>query len=81
MTCSSCVHRIETNVAERPGMISASVSLATSRGVFAFDPAVIGPRDVIKAVEVSEWAIVLVSYCIGCAIIGFRIWLLVGHGG
>lgn len=54
MTCSSCVHRIESNMMEKTGVLSASVSLTTSRGTFTFDPAIIGPRDVIKTVEVCQ---------------------------
>lgn len=52
MTCASCVNKIESAVKKLSGVLSASVALSTSRGVFTFDPAVRGPRDIIKAVEV-----------------------------
>eukprot|EP00051_Salpingoeca_urceolata_P014294 m.181598 g.181598 ORF g.181598 m.181598 type:complete len:1105 (-) comp18043_c0_seq1:147-3461(-) len=51
MTCASCVHSIEKNVSSMPGVLSASVSLPTSQGVFEFEPAVTGPRDIINAIN------------------------------
>ena len=42
MTCSSCVHSIESNVKKRPGIIDVSVALTTERGKVRFDPTVIG---------------------------------------
>ena len=42
MTCSSCVHSIESNVKKRPGIIDVSVALTTERGKVKFDPTVIG---------------------------------------
>lgn len=51
MTCSSCVHKIETTVTKCPGVVSASVALATQQGHFKFDPEVTGPRDIISTIK------------------------------
>ncbi|XP_063171430.1 copper-transporting ATPase 2 isoform X3 [Candoia aspera] len=51
MTCSSCVHSIESKLTETPGILYASVVLATSKACVHYDPEVIGPRDIIKIVE------------------------------
>ncbi|XP_026524188.1 copper-transporting ATPase 2 [Notechis scutatus] len=51
MTCSSCVHSIESKLTETPGILYASVVLATSKARVRYDPEVIGPRDIIKIVE------------------------------
>ena len=50
MTCSSCVHLIESTMMKRAGIISATVALATKRGKVKFDPSILGPRDVIEIV-------------------------------
>lgn len=52
MTCSSCVHTIESNISKRNGLISASVALATSKGRFKFNPELTGPRDIMNAIQV-----------------------------
>ena len=54
MTCSSCVHLIERALLSSNGVEKAVVALATSRGHVEFDPTVLGPRDIIKIIEVSE---------------------------
>ncbi|RXG53096.1 Copper-transporting ATPase 1 [Armadillidium vulgare] len=51
MTCSSCVHTIESQIQKLKGVKSASVALAVERGKFVFDPSVIGPRDIIEAIN------------------------------
>ena len=52
MTCSSCVNLIESTLMKKPGLLMASVALATSKGHFEFDPEVTGPRDIISAIKV-----------------------------
>ena len=42
MTCSSCVHLIESTLMKRKGIISATVALATKRGKVKFDPSLLG---------------------------------------
>lgn len=51
MTCSSCVHLIESSLERKPGILEASVALATSSGKFQYDTEVTGPRDIIEAIE------------------------------
>ncbi|GIY71204.1 copper-transporting ATPase 1 [Caerostris extrusa] len=51
MTCSSCVHKIEATVGSTPGIISASVALATQQGQFKFDSEVTGPRNIIDKIK------------------------------
>ena len=36
---------------KRPGILQASVALATSSGRFVYDTEITGPRDIIEAVE------------------------------
>uniref|UniRef100_A0A5K3FL56 P-type Cu(+) transporter n=1 Tax=Mesocestoides corti TaxID=53468 RepID=A0A5K3FL56_MESCO len=51
MTCSSCVHSIESALMKMPGITSASVALATKRGKIVYDPNTIGLRSIVEAVE------------------------------
>ena len=53
MTCSSCVHTIETNILKKPGMEEVSIALTTTKGRFKFDPEVTGVRDIIQDINVS----------------------------
>ncbi len=51
MTCSSCVHKIESSIRKLPGIKTASVSLTTQKGRFVFDPEVTGPRNIVDAIN------------------------------
>jgi len=51
MTCSSCVFLIESNIGKVPGIIKATVALATERGKIKYDPEKIGPRDIVEAIN------------------------------
>ncbi|XP_043228491.1 copper-transporting ATPase 1-like isoform X1 [Amphibalanus amphitrite] len=51
MTCASCVHSIESNLLRQPGVLSATVALATERGKITFDPSITGPRDIIGTIK------------------------------
>uniref|UniRef100_A0A673ZH92 P-type Cu(+) transporter n=1 Tax=Salmo trutta TaxID=8032 RepID=A0A673ZH92_SALTR len=51
MTCSSCVHKIESSLMKENGIVYASVALATNKAHIKYDPEVTGPRDVIKLIE------------------------------
>ncbi|KAG8194102.1 hypothetical protein JTE90_003043 [Oedothorax gibbosus] len=51
MTCSSCVHKIETAVGKSRGVQSACVALATQQGKFKFDSEVTGPRNIIDIIK------------------------------
>uniref|UniRef100_A0A7N8Y3D8 P-type Cu(+) transporter n=1 Tax=Mastacembelus armatus TaxID=205130 RepID=A0A7N8Y3D8_9TELE len=52
MTCASCVHKIESNLMREKGIMYASVALATNKAHIKYDSEIIGPRDIIKLVEV-----------------------------
>ncbi|CAI9578482.1 unnamed protein product [Staurois parvus] len=51
MTCASCVHNIESRLRRMPGILQASVALATCKAQVKFDPEVVGPRDIIQVIE------------------------------
>ncbi|MEE6472318.1 hypothetical protein FKM82_009574 [Ascaphus truei] len=50
MTCASCVHNIESKLMKSPGILYASVALATCKAQVKFDPETVGPRDIIGIV-------------------------------
>lgn len=50
MTCASCVARVEKAIRAVPGVMSASVNLATERADIHFDAAA-NPADIVKAIE------------------------------
>jgi Cu+-exporting ATPase len=51
MTCSSCVHHIESSLKKTRGVFSVSVALATSKGIVAYDSELTGPRDIIEHIN------------------------------
>ena len=51
MTCSSCVHQIETSLAKVPGVETALVSLNTARARIQYDTSLVGPRDIIEMIN------------------------------
>lgn len=51
MTCGSCTSTIETGLAAVPGITSVAVSLATETCTIEFDPALIGPREMVERIE------------------------------
>jgi Cu+-exporting ATPase len=51
MTCSSCVNRIETEIKKLPGILTASVALATNRGKFKYETMFTGPRTIIETIN------------------------------
>lgn len=51
MTCASCVHNIESRLIRMPGILQASVALATCKAQVKFEPEVVGPRDIIQVIE------------------------------
>ncbi|XP_065831146.1 copper-transporting ATPase 2-like [Oscarella lobularis] len=53
MTCSSCVHLIETALRKVDGVKSASVALATSKCVIDHDPDVVGIRQLIEIIQTA----------------------------
>ncbi|XP_030836457.1 copper-transporting ATPase 2-like [Strongylocentrotus purpuratus] len=61
MTCSSCVHLIESALVKKTGIKLAAVALATSRGHFEYDPNLTGPRDIILAIKEAGFEASLIS--------------------
>ena len=61
MTCSSCVHLIESSLLKMPGISAASVALSTEKGKVSFDPSSMGPRDVVEAVNSLGFTASLIS--------------------
>ena len=50
MTCASCAIRIERRLNELDG-VTASVNYATEQAAVDYDPAVVGPNELLAAVE------------------------------
>ncbi|HEU5347318.1 MAG TPA: heavy metal translocating P-type ATPase [Ktedonobacterales bacterium] len=51
MTCASCALRIEKGLKKVPGVVEASVNLATERAAVRFDPGLASVDDLLKKVE------------------------------
>jgi P-type Cu+ transporter len=51
MTCASCAMRIEKGLKKVPGVIDASVNLASERGTVTYDPAQTGIEQLVQKVE------------------------------
>ncbi len=51
MTCASCVRRVENALAKVPGVLSASVNLATERATVQFLPGQVAIADLRRAVD------------------------------
>ena len=57
MSCGSCVNLIERTLKKKAGVKSASVALSTGIARIEYDSFVIGPRDIISAIHVGQFAI------------------------
>lgn len=74
MTCASCVHKIESSLMKEKGIIYASVALATNKAHVKYDLEIIGPRDIIKLIEVllmflfviCGFVHVFLAQCVSC---------------
>ena len=51
MTCASCAMRIEKGLKKVPGVLDASVNLASERGTVTYDPAQTGIEQLVQKVE------------------------------
>jgi Cu+-exporting ATPase len=51
MTCASCVNAIERQIKSLPGVESVTVNLMTEVGVITHQPTLIGPRQLVDAIE------------------------------
>src|SRR5471030_536965 len=61
MHCSACASRIEGALAQRGGVVSASVNLATTRAFVANDPTAVGIEDLVHAVDGAGYSAVEVD--------------------
>ena len=61
MTCSSCVHTIETGLVQLPGVLSVKVALTTARGKVRFDPSQTGARTIVEMVKSLGFSATLVT--------------------
>lgn len=52
MSCSSCVHKIQSKLGSTRGVVSASVSLATSSAQVHYHPEAVGARDLLAIIQV-----------------------------
>lgn len=55
LSTGMCAQRIESHVVARKGIESCSVSLAASSARIEYTPTFIGPRDIIKVIEVRNY--------------------------
>lgn len=51
MSCAACAARIERKLSRLEGVESATVNLATGRATVTYRPAMLGPTDIIRAVQ------------------------------
>ncbi|XP_077164959.1 copper-transporting ATPase 1 isoform X3 [Paroedura picta] len=51
MTCASCVHKIESTLMKKKGVLYVSVALATNKAHIKYDPEIVGPRDILQIIE------------------------------
>jgi len=57
MTCASCVLRVENAIKKVPGVVNATVNLATERATIEFDPLTSGVQDFSKAVDAAGYVL------------------------
>ncbi|HEY8490166.1 MAG TPA: heavy metal translocating P-type ATPase [Dehalococcoidia bacterium] len=55
MTCASCVNRVERALRKVPGVLTASVNLATERATVEYVPAEVTPEDLVRAVVAAGY--------------------------
>ena len=57
MTCASCVNRIERYLGKTPGVVEASVNLATETATIRYLPEVAGRAELVGAVEAAGYEV------------------------
>ena len=57
MTCASCVSHVEGALKELPGVSNVVVNLATNKASLSYDPALVKPADMQRAVENVGYAV------------------------
>jgi Cu+-exporting ATPase len=55
MTCANCSARVERALNKLPGVLEASVNLATERASVRFAPATLGTDDIARAIEAAGY--------------------------
>lgn len=65
MTCASCSAIIEKVLLKTPGVLAATVNLATETATVEFDPAAVGPNELIAAVQGAGYGATLQVETIG----------------
>jgi len=65
MTCASCSAIIEKSLAKVSGVYAATVNLATETASVEFDPAVVGPNELIAAVQAAGYGATLQVETVG----------------
>ncbi|GHG05303.1 ATPase [Deinococcus piscis] len=55
MTCAACVGRVERALKKTPGVLDASVNLATERASVRYSPTMLTPEDLYSAVEAAGY--------------------------
>jgi Cu2+-exporting ATPase len=56
LRCAGCVNRVERELRSVPGVVEASVSYTTHRALVRFDPARVGPDDLVARVAALGYA-------------------------
>jgi Cu+-exporting ATPase len=51
MTCAACQARVQRALARHPGVTDASVNLMTNTAAVDYDPALVGPSDLVEVVK------------------------------
>ena len=51
MTCASCVKRVEKALGRVPGVVGASVNLATNAATIDYAPGTVGPAELFRAIR------------------------------
>jgi Cu+-exporting ATPase len=51
MTCANCSNRVERAIKKLPGVLEASVNLATERATVRYFPAALAPEEIARAIE------------------------------
>ena len=58
MTCASCVNRVEKALKKAPGVLDASVNLASEQASVSYDAAQVAPAQLLQAVEKAGYGVI-----------------------
>ena len=59
MSCASCATNIETTLSRQPGVLKASVNLASQIATLEYDPSIVKPQDLKEAVTSSGYDLII----------------------